>query len=46
MHGNGHLVWANGRQYQGQFKNDLKEGTGIYRWSDGQEYFGQWLNGK
>jgi len=46
MHGYGHLVWPNGRQYEGEFVNDVKQGQGTFQWADGQIYTGQWLNGK
>ena len=46
MHGFGHLIWPNGRQYEGEFVNDVKQGEGTFQWADGQIYTGQWLNGK
>jgi hypothetical protein len=35
MHGFGHLVWPNGRSYEGEFFNDMKHGKGTYKWVDG-----------
>ena len=46
MHGYGQLVWPDGRQYEGDFVNDVKEGQGTFQWPDGKIYTGQWLNGK
>ena len=46
MHGYGRLVWPNGRSYEGEFENDVKNGKGTYQWADGQVYTGEWLNGK
>ncbi len=33
-----------GETYQGEIKNGLKSGSGVYRWSDGSKYEGQWFN--
>jgi hypothetical protein len=33
-------------QYKGQYKNDLKDGYGIYEWDDGRVYKGLWKEGK
>ena len=30
----------------GEYKNDKKEGHGVFVWPDGRKYDGQWLNGK
>jgi len=46
MHGYGRLVWPNGRSYEGEFENDIKNGKGTYQWADGQVYTGEWHNGK
>ncbi len=40
MHGEGTMVWKDGRKYQGDFANDKKEGYGVYHWSDGRKYEG------
>ncbi|PRP78393.1 morn motif-containing protein [Planoprotostelium fungivorum] len=34
-HGQGKFVWRTGDHYEGEFKNDLQHGRGIYTWSDG-----------
>ena len=31
--------------YEGEFKNDKREGNGKYIWENGEYYIGQWLNG-
>ena len=46
MHGEGTFTWADGRQYQGEYVDDKKQGVGIFIWPDGRQYEGQWLNGK
>mgnify|MGYP003440447615 CR=1 FL=1 len=46
MHGHGLLVWKDGKQYEGDFVNDKREGTGKFTWADGRVYMGEWLNGK
>jgi hypothetical protein len=37
--------WSNGETYEGELKNGLFEGMGIYFWSDGSAYSGQWKGG-
>lgn len=32
--------------YKGEYKNDKKDGYGIYRWADGRIYEGWWHKGK
>lgn len=34
-----------GKTYEGQYKNDHKNGIGIFKWKDGRSYRGQWANG-
>ena len=40
MNGKGHLIYEDGRNYVGQFKDDLKHGFGVYSWFDGRRYQG------
>ena len=46
MHGYGEYSWSDGRRYEGEFNNDLKNGRGTFIWPDGRKYEGEWLNGK
>ncbi|CAH1788427.1 unnamed protein product [Owenia fusiformis] len=49
MHGQGELVWSDGRTYTGRFKNSLQHGHGQYQVqkADGVEvYEGNWRDGK
>ena len=46
MEGMGIYIWNDGRQYQGQYKDDKKHGFGVYTWADGRTYTGYWKNGK
>ena len=46
MHGKGLLKWKDGKQYQGDFCNDKREGQGVFTWRDGRVYEGQWKDGK
>jgi hypothetical protein len=36
MEGKGTFTWADGRIYVGDYKNDKKHGTGIFKWPDGR----------
>ena len=46
MNGNGTLTWPDGRQYQGGYKEDKKDGIGSFLWADGRKYYGYWSKGK
>lgn len=46
MEGFGVYYWADGRRYEGQYKNDKKQGFGYYYWTDGRRYEGWWNKGK
>lgn len=46
MHGQGVLIWRDGKRYEGQFVNDKREGRGVFRWKDGRVYDGMWKDGK
>ena len=37
-------TWNDGTVYMGEFKNNKKDGYGLYRWSDGTVYLGEWKN--
>ena len=38
------MTWPDGRLYEGQFRDNRREGYGIYTESDGSKYEGQWLS--
>ena len=46
MEGHGVFTWPDGRNYEGDYKNDKKDGKGIFYWPDGRKYEGGWLTGK
>lgn len=46
MHGKGQFTWIDGKVYNGDYKDDKKEGFGEFKWPDGKIYRGQWKDGK
>mmetsp|Transcript_44629 Transcript_44629/g.43269 ORF Transcript_44629/g.43269 Transcript_44629/m.43269 type:complete len:130 (+) Transcript_44629:96-485(+) len=44
--GMGKQIWADGRFYEGFWKNDKPEGKGRLIHPDGEVYEGEWLKGK
>lgn len=46
MHGKGTFTWADGRKYEGDYKDDIKEGEGTFWWPNGKKYEGSWKGGK
>lgn len=40
------MTWADGREYDGNFVNDNKEGYGVYKWNETKKYEGNWKNNK
>ena len=43
--GNGVYYYTNGNKYEGGWKNDLKNGHGIYyNFVNGEKYEGQWVS--
>lgn len=44
MHGKGHQL-NDGREYQGEFVMDRKQGFGVMKW-DGNVYEGEWADGQ
>ena len=46
MHGKGVFTWKDGRKYEGEYKDDKKDGYGEFYWPDGRIYKGFWENGK
>jgi len=43
-HGIGHVSFANGDCYEGDYQMDQRHGHGLYRWQDGRVYDGQFRN--
>ena len=41
MNGRGKMSYPNGKFYEGNFVDDLKDGYGVYEW-DNKRYEGQW----
>ncbi len=46
MEGRGIETWADGRRYEGDFKNGKKDGEGTFEWPNNIKYIGSWANGK
>ena len=44
--GTGTMVWPNGDQYVGEWKDGKIHGQGTIEWSNGDKYVGEWKNGK
>ena len=40
------MYWNNGSSYEGDWKNDNKEGKRIFYWNDGVIFDGEWKNRK
>jgi hypothetical protein len=39
-------VYTNGNRYEGQKKDNLRQGRGKYIYNDGSYYMGDWIKGK
>ena len=46
LNGYGKMVWLNGNRYEGEFKNDLRHGTGKFYFADGEILNGVWEKGE
>lgn len=48
MHGQGELIWPDGRVYTGHFRQNLQYGFGILKvpGANGSTYEGNWKDGK
>ena len=44
MYGIGTYNWADGRKYEGQWKNANMYGQGTYYWTNGDIYVGEWVD--
>ena len=40
------MVWPDGRRYQGEWKNDEKDGDGVYMNEEKEEVKQKWVLGK
>jgi len=36
MHGKGRIEWSDGKSYEGEYKDDKKHGSGVFKWADGR----------
>ena len=43
-YGKGRVIHANGNIYEGEFRNDMAEGQGVFTWPDGRRYEGELRN--
>ena len=43
--GTGTMIWPNGDQYVGEWKDSKTHGVGTMTWSNGTKYVGDWKNG-
>lgn len=39
-------IHTNGARYEGEWKEDLQDGTGVETWTDGSKYNGSYRLGK
>ena len=44
--GTGTMIWPNGDQYVGEWKDSKTHGLGTMKWSNGTKWVGNWKNGK
>ena len=46
MHGlNSKFKWPDGKSYEGEYKQDKRNGWGVFKLVDGRKYYGQWKDG-
>jgi hypothetical protein len=48
LHGKGTYTWPTGSRYEGEFNDNVKQGTckGVMACLDGAKYVGDWQNNK
>lgn len=46
MEGRGKYKWPDGGEYEGEYRNNIKEGIGRFKWSNGKIFEGPFRNGK
>ena len=44
MHGKGKIYYPDKSKYEGDFKNDMKDGHGTLEYPDGRKYVGEFKN--
>lgn len=42
----GFYTWPDGRTYEGQWKDNMMNGQGIFKWKDGKKYIGEYIADK
>jgi len=40
------LRWADGREYDGDWRDNKMEGKGLFTWKDGRKYIGDYVEDK
>ena len=40
------MSWPDGKQFEGEFQNDVKHGHGVMQYPDGRFHEGNWTDGK
>jgi hypothetical protein len=45
MHGKGSLKFEDGKNFVGEFEEDLMSGYGVFTWPDGRKHEGFWKKG-
>lgn len=40
------MIWPDGKQYEGDWKNNQMHGKGTFKWPDGRVYVGEYLEDK
>jgi len=39
-------TWADGRKYEGEWRNNKMHGKGTFVWADGRKYIGEYIDDK
>ncbi len=39
------MIASNGHVYNGEYKDGIRHGQGVYKWADGKIYEGEWRDG-
>ena len=46
MEGKGIYSWPDGSEYNGEYKNNIREGEGTFKWANGVIFQGKFVNGR